>query len=131
LGISVKLVNMTWDELKDRVMSKKYDTALMGWKLAPNPDLMFMFASSEIRNGYNFVSYSNPELDDILLQAQTQDEKRRELLYKAQEIISRDLPYLFLYSPNTLLALKSRLRGVTPDPINLYNNINQWWVVDP
>ncbi len=128
LGISVKLTNVTWDELKSKVMSKKYDTAIMGWKLAPNPDLQFMFASSEIKNGYNFVSYSNPELDDILIRAKTNYEGKKELLYEAQEIINRDLPYLFLYSPNEILALNKRLKGVKPDPINLFNNINEWWV---
>ncbi len=128
LGISVRLVNATWDELKSKVMSKKYDTAIMGWKLAPNPDLRFMFASSEIKKGYNFVSYSNSELDDILIRAQANDEGRKELLYKAQEVINQDLPYLFLYSPNKLLALNNRLKGVKPDPINLFNNISEWWV---
>lgn len=128
LGISVKLVNATWDELKGKVMSKKYDTAMMGWKLAPNPDLRFMFASSEIKSGYNFVSYSNPELDDILIRAQNDDKGRKELSYKAQEIINQDLPYLFLYSPNKLLALSAKLKGVKPDPVNLFNNISEWWV---
>lgn len=128
IGISVKLVNATWDELKSKVMNKKYDTAIMGWKLAPNPDLRFMFAGSEIKKGYNFVSYSNPELDDILIQVQTVDEGRQELLYKAQEIINEDLPYLFLYSPNKVLALNKKLKDVKPDPVNLFNNINEWWV---
>ena len=100
----------------------------MGWKLKPNPDLRFMFASDEIRNGYNFVSYSNGELDNILIQAQTNYEGKRELLYKAQEIISQDLPYLFLYSPNKLLAINNRLQGVKPDPVNLFNHINEWWI---
>lgn len=128
LGISVKLVNTSWQELENNVLNKRYDAAIMGWKLKPNPDLRFMFASDEIRNGYNFVSYSNGELDNILIQAQTNYEGKRELLYKAQEIISQDLPYLFLYSPNKLLAINNRLQGVKPDPVNLFNHINEWWI---
>ncbi|NLZ54485.1 MAG: hypothetical protein GX892_15335 [Thermoanaerobacteraceae bacterium] len=128
LGISVKLVNAPWNELTEKVMSKKYDTAIMGWKLAPNPDLRFMFASSEIRNGYNFVSYANPELDDVLDKAKTANEGRKELLYKAQEIINKDLPYLFLYSPDKVLALNKRLKGIKADPINLFNSVDEWWV---
>lgn len=112
LGISVKLVNVTWDELKTNVMNKKFDAAIMGWKLTPNPDLRFMFASSEIKNGYNFVSYSNTELDVLLIRANASEEGRQELLFKTQEIINKDLPYLFLYSPNKLLALNKRLKGV-------------------
>jgi len=128
LGISVKLVNATWDELTQKVMSKKYDAAIMGWKLAANPDLRFMFASSEIKNGYNFVSYSNPELDDILNRAATDHKNQKELLYRAQEIINKDLPYLFLYSPNKVLAINKRLKGVKPNPVNIYSDISDWWV---
>ena len=80
LGISVKLVNTSWQELENNVLNKRYDAAIMGWKLKPNPDLRFMFASDEIRNGYNFVSYSNGELDNILIQAQTNYEGKRELI---------------------------------------------------
>ena len=128
LGISVKLVNGTWDELVQRVMGKKYDAAIMGWMLASNPDLRFMFASSEIKSGYNFVSYSNPQLDDVLTRAATDHEGRRELLYKAQEIINEDLPYLFLYSPNKVLAINKKIQGVKPNPVNIYYDISDWWV---
>lgn len=128
IGIMVKLVNTPWDELERKVMNKNFDAALMGWKVAPNPDLRFMFSSTEIRNGYNFVSYSNPQLDEILKKAQHHVEERGELLNKAQEIISQELPYLFLYSPNDLWAINNRLRGVRPNPVNLYDNIHEWWV---
>lgn len=128
LGISVKLIDTSWDELKTKVFSKKYDAAMMGWKLSPDPDLRFMFAESEIKSGYNFVSYSNSELDDILIRAQTSDEQRKELLYKAQEIINNDVPYLFLYSPNKMLAINKRLKGIKPNPVNIFSNISEWWV---
>ncbi|GLI50448.1 MULTISPECIES: ABC transporter substrate-binding protein [Tepidanaerobacter] len=130
LGISVKITNLNWEELRSKVMSKKYEAAIMGWKLAPNPDLGVMFSSSEIKNGYNFVSYSNKELDDVLNKIQTSrdENNKKELLYKASEIISRDLPYLFLYSPNDILALNTRVQGVNPNPINVFYNISEWWL---
>ncbi|MDN5311155.1 MAG: peptide/nickel transport system substrate-binding protein [Thermoanaerobacteraceae bacterium] len=130
VGISVKMVNVPWEELKTRVMGKKFDAAIMGWKLSPNPDLRFMFLQDEIKNGYNFVSYSNPQLDEILIKAQSinLEQEQKALLYQAQEIISRDQPYIFLYSPNNLLAINARIKGFQPDPVNLFNNIDDWWV---
>lgn len=130
VGISVNIVNVTWEELKTRVMGKKFDAAIMGWKLSPNPDLRFMFAIDEIKNGYNFVSYSNPQLDEILIKAQSSnlEQEQKALLYQAQEIISRDNPYIFLYSPNNLLAINKRIKGFQPDPVNLFNSIEDWWV---
>jgi peptide/nickel transport system substrate-binding protein len=130
IGIRVKIINIPWDDLEKRVLDKKYDAALMGWKLSPNPDLRFMFSSSEIKNGYNFVSYSNPQLDEILIKAQASafEEERRALLFRAQEIIANDLPYIFLYSPGNLLAVNKKIKGVRPDPVNLFNSIEEWWV---
>jgi len=128
LGVSVKMVNATWDELVEKVMSKKFDAAIMGWMLSTNPDLRFMFSSSEIRKGYNFVSYSNPELDEVLEKAATSYKERKELLYRAQEIINEDLPYLFLYSPNKVLAINQKLKGVNPNPVNIFYSISDWWI---
>ncbi|WP_422449103.1 ABC transporter substrate-binding protein [Thermoanaerobacterium sp. DL9XJH110] len=130
IGVRVKIINIPWDELEKRVLDKKYDAALMGWKLSPNPDLRFMFSSSEIKNGYNFVSYSNPQLDEILIKAQASafEEERRTFLFRAQEIIANDVPYIFLYSPGNLLAVNKKIKGVRPDPVNLFNSIEEWWV---
>jgi len=59
---------------------------------------------------------------------QPDHEGRRELLYKAQEIINEDLPYLFLYSPNKVLAINKEIQGVKPNPVNIYYDISDWWV---
>lgn len=130
MGISVKLVGLTWEELKNRVLKKNYDAALMGWELSPNADLRFMFLTDEIKNGYNFVSYSNSELDSLLIKAQAQslEADRRLLLYQIQEILAKDIPYIFLYSPYNLMAINSRIKDVKPDAVNPLNNITEWWV---
>jgi peptide/nickel transport system substrate-binding protein len=128
IGVSVKLVNLSWEELKNKVLARQYDASLMGWKLSPVPDPGTMFSSSEIKNGYNFVSYSNKELDEILAKAaeERDEEAKKELMYKAQEIISRDVPYIFLYSPNNLLAVNRKIKGINPNPINIFDNISEW-----
>lgn len=128
IGIAVKLVNVAWSVLEKQVMKKQFDAAVMGWKLAPNPNLKFMFSGSEIKSGYNFVSYSNPEFDEILSKAHSQVPEREESLQKAQEILSQELPYLFLYSPNDLWAISGRIKGFRPNPVNLYDSIHEWWI---
>ncbi|MDI3481850.1 MAG: peptide/nickel transport system substrate-binding protein [Tepidanaerobacteraceae bacterium] len=129
-GISVKIVDLSWDELKTRVMGRKYEAAIMGWKLSPNPDLRFMFSKDEIKSGYNFVSYVNPQLDELMIKAESSnlEDERKTLLYQAQEIISSELPYIFLYSPNDLMAVNKRIKGFQPNPINIFSSIDNWWV---
>lgn len=130
IGVLVNLVDLPWKELEDKVFAKKYDAALMGWKLATNPDVRFMFSSGEIARGYNFVSYSNKELDEILLKTQSETNvlKMLSLISDAQKIISDEVPYIFLYSPNNLLALNKKINGFNPDPISIFNNVSEWWV---
>lgn len=130
VGIFVELVNISWEELLDKVYKKDYDAAIMGWKLSENPDLSLMFSSNEIRKGNNFISYSNPELDEILLQIKTETStsNRKKLLYKAQEIISSELPYLFLYSPNNLIAVSKNIKGFSHRGINFISNMYKWWI---
>jgi peptide/nickel transport system substrate-binding protein len=128
IGVSVKLVSLSWEELKTKVLAGQYDASLMGWKTSPEPELRTMFSSKEIKGGYNFVSYSNQELDEILVKAaeESDEETKKELMYKAQEIISYDVPYIFLYSPNNILALNKKIKGVNPSPVNIFDNISEW-----
>ena len=130
VGISMKMANTSWDELEDTVLKKRYDAALLGWKLAPNPDLEFMFSTQEIKSGYNFVSYSNPKLDEIFEKVHIQESEREGLLHSAQDIISDELPYLCLFSPNDLWAINGKVKGFRPNAINLLEQIGDWWIDD-
>ena len=116
IGVLVNLVDLPWKELEDKVFAKKYDAALMGWKLATNPDVRFMFSSGEIARGYNFVSYSNKELDEILLKTQSETNvlKVLSLISDAQKIISDEVR-IFSLQPNNLLALNKKINGFNPD----------------
>ena len=82
-----------------------------------NQDPIFyrdLFATSEIptetRAARNRSRYSNPELDQILVEAvNTYDHAKTAPLYaKAQDIVSRDVPVLPLwYQANMVIGKKS------------------------
>jgi peptide/nickel transport system substrate-binding protein len=57
----------------------------------------------------NWFRYRNPEVDQLLeLQRRTLDpEKRREIVWKIQEIIARDLPVLTLYMRTFIAAYRT------------------------
>lgn len=130
VGISANIVDMSWDELKTNVLNKKYDAAIMGWKLSPSANTATMFSTKAIRNGFNFVAYSNPELDKLFDQINDNisDEQKKTSLYKIQEIITQDLPYIFLYSPNNLIAISNKIKGIESNGGNIIKNIDSWWV---
>lgn len=63
--------------------------------------------------------YKNPELDDILRQgATTVDENERRRLYeRAQEIIYNDAPWVPIEYAEVPLGYQASVEGITPNPV--------------
>ncbi|MDI3533891.1 MAG: peptide/nickel transport system substrate-binding protein [Thermosediminibacterales bacterium] len=130
LGINVKIRLKPWLQVKKQIMSHNFEAALLGWELKPDPDLEYAFSSKKIRDGLNFVSYKNPEIDRITAKARiTVDiNKRKALLFKAQEIINDELPYIFLFTHSRLLAANEKIKGIIPSPNGYLWGIENWWI---
>jgi peptide/nickel transport system substrate-binding protein len=63
--------------------------------------------------GGNYGHYSNPEIDELYdaAQAAADPEERRELYTEIALILNDELPWLYLYSPNSIYATSNRLAG--------------------
>ncbi|HHY13780.1 MAG TPA: hypothetical protein GX526_03970 [Thermoanaerobacterales bacterium] len=129
LGIFVEIVEKPWDEVRKHMETKNFDGIFLAWQLDMSPDIQFAFHSNEINHGYNFVSYFNSEIDEITLEARRAVDlnTRKRLLFKGQEIINSELPYLFLYTKDKMLAVKSHINGITPSPNEFLWNVEDWW----
>ena len=81
----------------------------------------------------NFVSYSNPEVDALLEKGRrTFDiDERKKAYYRIQEILAEDLPYIFLYVPDSLTIVSSRFMGIKSSPIGITYNLPKWYVPKP
>src|SRR5262249_35643346 len=80
----------------------KYDAALNAWSLPLRADLYQIFHSNMISGrGANWVSFRNAESDRLLEQAQVEfdPEKRKQILWKWQELIHDEQPYTLLFYP--------------------------------
>lgn len=78
-----------------------------------NDDLKNLFASPHFSW---FSGYSHPELDQLLdLEDVTYDiDQRREILAQLQQLLSTDLPGIFLFSPHTTAVAARELENVAP-----------------
>ncbi len=132
IGIKMKIRVLEWTTLIHQFIDKRrFEAVLLGWATLPDPDLYDIFHSSKIKPpGLNFVGYSNPELDKLLVKGRhtLNQEKRKKIYYRVQEILADDQPYTFLYIPMTLEAIHKRFRGVKAAPIGVGYNIEKWWV---
>jgi len=74
----------------------------------------------------NTAGYANADLDSLLDQASVEldAEKRAALYHQAQDIISADLPYVYLWLPQDIYGVSKRLSGWKPSAdsrINLHD----------
>ena len=66
----------------------------------------------------NVARYSNPRLDAMLDAAATEaDPMRRADLYRrAEALVNRELPYVYLWVPKDIYGVSTRVRGFAPAP---------------
>lgn len=132
LGIKVEIRVIEWATLINEYIDKRnFDALVMGWSIPMEPDLYDVWHSSKCKDkNLNFICYQNDELDKLIEKARlTFDmEKRKELYFKAQEILAEDQPYTFLYVPKALVGLHKRFRGVEPAPAGITYNLEEWYV---
>ncbi|MBU3955595.1 peptide-binding protein, partial [bacterium] len=131
-GIDMKIRILEWATLINRHIDRKdFDAVLLGWSLAVDPDCYSLWHSSEIRpGGFNFISYSNPEVDALIEKGRRSfDRAERKKIYgEIQNIISADQPCCFLYAPDSLSVVASRFQGIEPTAAGISHNFLKWHV---
>ena len=132
IGINVRIRVLEWSAFINEFIDKRrFEMVILGWSLGFEPDQYDIWHSSKTgEKEFNFVSYSNPEVDELLEKGRrTFDiEKRKKAYYRIQEILADELPYIFLYVPDATPIVSSRFKGIKPTTIGIGYNLNKWYV---
>ncbi len=132
VGIKVELRTIEWAAfIKEFINKGRFEAALLGWTITPDPDIYDVWHSSRARpGGLNFTRYQNPELDRLLeAQRRTFDKARRKAIVdRIQAILAEDVPYAFLYVPDALPIVNARFHGIKPAPAGIGYNFIRWYV---
>jgi len=132
IGIKVEVRVIEWAAfLKEFVEKRDFEAVVLGWSLDPDPDQYIIWHSSKTGpSEFNFVSYSNPEVDELLEKGRrTYDPEERKTYYdRIQEILIADQPYTFLYYAESLPAVHCRFLGIDPAPAGIGYNFTDWYV---
>jgi peptide/nickel transport system substrate-binding protein len=132
IGIIVKIRVLEWSAfVTDFINKRRFDSVILGWTIPLDPDAYDVWHSSKTApEELNFISYKNPEVDEMLEKGRsTFDQKERKKYYdRFQEILAEDQPYTFLYVPEALIIIHKRFRGIQPAPIGLEYNFTKWYV---
>jgi peptide/nickel transport system substrate-binding protein len=132
IGIKVHIEAIEWSTFVNEFIDKRrFEAVILGWSISPDPDQYDIWYSKKTKEKeFNFVSYSNPEVDALLEEGRrTYDiAKRKRAYFRIQEILAEDLPYIFLYVPDATPIVSARFKGIKPSPIGITYNFPKWYV---
>ncbi len=129
-SVVMKLRIMEWQAfLNTVVLPRKFDAVLMGWSLGLKPDAYSIWHSESARKGgFNFIGYHNNKVDRLIKEAEKiVDQEKFDAIYKEIfELISEDVPYLFLVIPNSITAVNKEITPVSSSLIGITHNAIDW-----
>lgn len=132
IGVRIKIKVVEWSVFLTEFIDKRnFETVLLGWSLSRDPDCFDIWHSSKTKEGeFNFIGYKNEEVDQLLVEARRtfDQEKRKNHYNRINRILYDEQPYMFLYVPDSLPVITSRVQGIKPAPIGIGYNFIDWWV---
>ncbi len=114
LGVEVSLLNTDvkthYAFLRDK---GDYDIARAGWIGDYSDPQNFLFQVESENTGLNYANYKNSEFDDLMDMAavETDLDKRAKVLFDAEKIFMRDLPYIPILYYGSLSLVSKKLKG--------------------
>ena len=130
VGIEVEPNIIEWTVFSGDMGKKNFEAAVAGWGVGLKMDMTTTWHSESIDDRFNWVSYANPEFDRLNDAAifEMDEEKARQMWWRAQEMIVEDQPYTFLYTPRDIHYVHKRFQNVQMKTVGWSYNLAQWWV---
>lgn len=117
VGASVDVKVFDISDLNQNVIHpRKYDALLFGESIGRTLDLYSFWHSSERNDpGLNIALYTSSKVDKLLTDARnTNDMEKRLAIYQSFELeVEKDIPAIFLYSPELIYIVPKELKGIS------------------
>jgi len=130
VGIKMKIRVMEWQAFLNTVVHpRNFESVILGWSLALMPSARSIWhSSSDKKGGFNFTGYSNKEVDRLIEEGEitVNRDNLGKIYKKIYQKIASDLPYLFLYIPNSITAVNNDIKNVKPALIGITHNQEEW-----
>ena len=122
IGVRMEIETLEFGAFLERRRSGQFDALMASLTFTPIPDQYELYHSSATEDGFNFFSFSDPEVDRLLeLGRQTFDRAERETVYRELQRRLEELqPMSCLFHFASPVLHDPRLRGLQPSPIDLW-----------
>ncbi len=135
VGITMEIVPAEATEYTRRRNAGDFDLGQVGggiFRQDPNVSGKYMETINWVPVGGNYGHYTNTRLDELFPQGRgTPDLAQRKKLYtEAATIMNDELPWIYLWSPNSIFAVSKKLVGFKPPSYATHNmwNADEWTV---
>lgn len=136
LGVGVEIdIPETRAAFEEKLLRRDYDVLLFGQSLLDNLDSYPYWHSSGVQrvtenrsdlrlDAYNLSQYAGFESDSLLetIRGQTSDAERQRALNRLRDILKRDVPAVFLYSPQYTFAHRDDILGVELGHLSMHSD---------
>lgn len=135
IGVEVSLNIVPGERAAEIIRNRAFEVLLYGESVGGDPDVYAFWHSLQSgAKGLNLAAYNNPEVDKLLVEARETNEinQRIEKYKKFQEIVSNDIPAIFLYSPTYTYIQSKKVKGfnglVIIEPADRFSSIANWYL---
>ncbi len=96
-----------------------FDMAMWDWVPPVDPDFMLSVVTCEQYGGWSDSGYCNPAYDAMYAQQSTltNPKERQQLVWKMQQLVYNDRPYIILDYPDIIEAHSKLWDGFVPSPV--------------
>jgi peptide/nickel transport system substrate-binding protein len=135
IGMKVDIKTFEVGNLNQSVIRpRKYDTLLFGQIINHESDLSAFWHSSQRKDpGLNVAMYTNAKVDKILEDAlvTTSEQDRIKKYAQFEDEIKKDMPAVFLYSPNFIYVMPPNIKGLSINhlisPKDRFSSVYLWY----
>jgi peptide/nickel transport system substrate-binding protein len=136
IGVSVDIKVFEGGNLNQSVIRpRKYDALLFGQIVNRDLDLYaFWHSSQKTDPGLNIALYTNPKADKLLetLRIESNKDDRIATYNQFQDILKKDIPAVFLYSPDFIYVASPEVKNIVIDnlstPSERFNGVSSWYI---
>jgi peptide/nickel transport system substrate-binding protein len=136
VGINFELLQVDLAELNRRyIQESDFDMFFNGgdvYRADPSVAGTYLTTAAFTPGGGNGSHYSNPDLDKLFAQGkEVKDLTERKKIYtQVAQILNDDVPWIYLWSPNSIYGFTDNLHGFAPPSYtdNKLWNAETWWV---
>ena len=136
IGVEIEIKDLPLPDLEQNFLKpRSYEILLLGEVLGAIPDpLPFWHSSQKIDPGLNMSLYANKKADSLLEENResSNPETREKKLEDFQNIVIKDAPAVFLYSPDFIYSVSKKVKGIKikkiANPSNRFTGIENWYI---